>query len=90
MKRTLENLWNGHIAPGQNSGVGDPEMERLGILLERNREMLEQVLTGEQKELLAKYTDNMEEFLYRQGVQAFSDGFSLASKLMVEALTEDG
>ena len=89
MKHTLEELWNGQIAPGQTCGVGDPQMERLCILLERNREALEQVLTEEQKALLAKYADNMGEFLHLQSVQAFSDGFSLASRLMVEALAED-
>ena len=90
VKRILEELWNGQIAPGPNCGVGNPEMEQLCVLLERNREELELVMSKEQMEILRTYADNVEEFQYLQRVQAFSDGFSLATRLMVEAFAGDG
>ena len=52
MKQMLEALWNGQIAPGQTSGVNDPQMEQLVVLMDRNRSALEQALTPEQRELL--------------------------------------
>lgn len=89
MKRTLEALWNGDLAPGQTSGVGDPELEHLTVLLDRNREQLKQELTQPQMELFERYVDCADEFACLSAAQAFCDGFSLASKLLTEALSED-
>ena len=87
MKQTLEALWNGQIAPAQSNGVHDPEMEHLTVLLDRNREALDGKLTQEQKDIFQKYIDCSDEFTYLSTVQAFCDGFSLASKLLTEALS---
>lgn len=89
MKQTLEALWNGDLAPGQTSGVNDPEMEHLTVLMDRNKARLEQELTESQKELFSKYTDCADEFTCLSAAQAFCDGFSLASKLLTEALSKD-
>lgn len=89
MKRTLEALWNGSLAPGQTSGVNDPELEHLTVLLDRNKEQLDRELSESQKELFEKYADCADEFLCLSTAQAFCDGFSLASKLLTEALAED-
>ena len=86
MKQTLELLWNGEIAPGQTSGVNDPEMEHLTVLLDRNREALSRELSPAQKALFDKYIDCTNEFNYLSSAQAFCDGFRLASKLLTEAL----
>ena len=88
MKQMLEALWNGQIAPGQTSGVNDPQMEQLVVLMDRNRSALEQALTSEQRELLEKYIDCADEFSYLSAAGAFCDGFSLASKLLTEALSD--
>ena len=87
VKQTLEALWNGEIAPGQTNGVYDPQMEHLTVLMDRNREKLEKLLTQHQRELFERFTDCADEFQYLTAVQAFCDGFCLASKLMTEALT---
>lgn len=89
MKRTLEALWNGSLAPGPTSGVNDPELEHLTVLLDRNKEQLDRELSESQKELFEKYADCADEFLCLSTAQAFCDGFSLASKLLTEALAED-
>jgi len=89
MKQTIEDLWSGNLAPGPNCGVGVSEMEQLSILLDRNREALQKNLNPEQKELLKKYTDCEDDFSCLYAKQAFCDGFSLGSRLMAEALSED-
>ncbi len=88
MKRTLESLWNGDAAPGQTYGVNDPDMEYLVMLMDRNREALNQELCEEQKVLFDRYIDCSDEFTYLSAAQAFCEGFSLASKLLTEALAE--
>ena len=89
MKHTIEDLWNGNLAPGPNCGVGLPEMEQLSILLDRNREALLKTLNPEQKALLEKYTDCGDDFCCLFAKQAFCDGFCLGSRLMAEALSEN-
>ena len=87
MKQMLEALWNGQIAPAQSNGVYDPEMEHLAVLMDRNREALDGKLTQEQKDIFQKYIACSDEFTYLSAAQAFCDGFSLASKLLMEALS---
>lgn len=88
MKRTLEALWNGQIAPGETSGINEAEMEGLTVLIDRNRGKLERMLTREQKEIFNKYVDCMDEFVYLSAAQAFCDGFCLASRFLMEALSD--
>ncbi len=88
MKHTMELLWNGQLAPGATSGVHDPEMERLSMLLDRNRTKLDQVLDEAQKGLFERYASCADEFTYLSAAQAFCDGFSLAARLLTEALVE--
>lgn len=87
MKHIIEDLWNGSITPGEYCGVGNPELKELEKLIERNRGDLNQQLNEHQKKILEKYIDCTEEYLDLLMVQAFSDGFCLASKLLTEALT---
>ena len=83
---TIEELWDGNLAPGEHCGVGDPEIENLNNLMEWNREQLVQVLGPQQKALLEKYTDCMDEFTLRMTACAFREGYCLGSRLMAEAL----
>lgn len=85
MKETIENLWNGNIAPGEICGAGNPDIEHLVMLLERNKENLDKELGEQQKEILKKYIDCTDEYIYRITELAFCDGFCLASRLWAEA-----
>lgn len=87
MKETIGELWNGSIAPCEHCGSHDLKTNNLIGLMERNREKLCGGLTAAQKETFQKYIDCSEEYLLRMLEVAFHDGFCLASKLMVEALT---
>lgn len=86
MKQTIQELWNGNIAPGENCGVGQFKIERIAVLMERNREALNQELGQQQKAIFEKYIDCSEEYLGLLSEQAFCDGFCLGSRLMAEVL----
>ena len=86
MTKTIQELWNGNIAPCEHCGSHDPEANKLNTLLERNRETLNKKLTEAQKEIFQKYTDCSDEYLLRMLELAFTDGFVLGSKLMIEVL----
>ena len=86
MDSTIFDLWNGNIAPCEHCGVHDPVLNKLILLIERNRETLCGGLTEQQKEVFQKYMDCSEEYLLRMLELAFAEGFSLASKLTVEAM----
>lgn len=88
MKSTLEALWRGQIAPGSNCGVGNYEIEKLSILIDRNLEALNNCLDADQRDILKKYTDCTESYCDSISAQAFCDGFSLAAKLLAEALSD--
>ena len=89
MKHTIEDLWNGNIAPGPNCGVKDAEIERISILMNRNKEALEKVSNREQKTMFKQYTNCMEEYIRLITLHAFCDGFCLGGKLLAEALSGD-
>jgi len=88
MKDSIQDLWIGNIAPSESCGVGDPEIERLIVMIERNKDTLISTLCTTQKEIWDKYSSCAEEYTYLISMQSFVDGFCLASKLLTEALTE--
>ena len=89
VKRTIEDLWNGKIASAEKCGVDNPEIEHLVMLIERHKELLNQELGQNQKSTFEKYADCMDEYVCIISKCAFHDGFSLACKLMAEALSEN-
>ena len=89
MQSAIEAMWSGNIAVSENCGVGKPEIEKLVCLIERNQNALENTMGQEQKILLEKYISNADELQYLLTRNAFCDGFSLACKLMTEALSRD-
>lgn len=90
MYATIMDLWNGNIAPADNCGAHDPEANRLICVMEQNREKLCAGLTAAQKEVFQKYIDCSDDYLLRMLELAFCDGFSLAARLLNEALCECG
>lgn len=88
MKQSIQDLWIGNIAPSETCGVGDPQIERLIIMMERNKDDLIQTLHDQQKEILNKYTACTDEYTYLITMQSFVEGFCLAAKLFTEALSD--
>ena len=87
MGRTIEQLWNGRIAPWERCGAGNPEIEELVILIERHERALDTLLSSEQTAIFEKYADCMDEYIYLLSVEAFRSGFRLAKNLLTEALS---
>lgn len=87
MKPTLTELWNSNIHP-----ISDADK-----LLENNRELtgyidhhfkkLDAVLDKKGKETLKTLTECYDELLSLECEAAFIEGFSLATKILTEAVT---
>ena len=86
MKCAIEELWNGKVVSAENCGVGDPRIEELVIMIEKQKDQLYHDIGQQQKTDLEKYTDCVDEYIYLITKRAFCEGFSLGSRLVVEAL----
>ena len=86
MKKALSQLWNGDLVPARPIGVNDPEIADLEKLMRRNLDKLTDTLTPQQEELLKRYTDVIEENQIVSGEHIFCTGFSMGTRIAVEAL----
>ena len=85
---TLENLYYGNIAPCEFSVERGSEYESLAKLVARHDQQLTETLTVQQKELFRKYTENKIALMNLGECNAFIRGFSLAVKIMTEAMKD--
>ena len=83
--KILDELWYGNIAPFEQSASGDKRFAELLKLLNQNREELSGALTDNQKETLEKYEETTNEMYSLSERDAFSYGFRLGVRLMVES-----
>jgi len=83
----LENLWYGNIRPIEEFVDGNAEYRSLLRLAGNNREKFEATLSPEQSELFEKYCTAVNEMNATAEVQAFSYGFRLGVRLMIEAFS---
>ncbi|MGN1025299.1 MAG: DUF6809 family protein [Faecousia sp.] len=86
MENILADLWNGNISPSERCGAHDPELKDLSRRVQENREELCEALTVQQRGVFDKYIDCSEEYTFQLMQEAFSDGFSLAVKLLMHAM----
>ena len=84
---TLENLYYGNIAPNDYEVPRGSEYYVTAQLIVRHENELSATLTEQQKETLQKIKDNHTELLYLGERDAFCRGFSLAVKLITEAMS---
>ncbi len=83
---TLENLYYANIAPHEYEVVRDSEYDIIAKLLIRHEQELSATLTEQQNDILQKIKDNHTELMNLGERDAFRRGFSLAVRLMVEAI----
>ncbi len=83
----LEDLWYGNINPHETFLIQNRQFKRLLSLMGRNRENLTDTLTDQQKELLEKYDDTINETHALAELSAFRYGFSLGVRLMTESIS---
>lgn len=81
----LEELWYGNVSPSEYDTT--PCMEALRLVT-RNEEKLKAALTDEQKELLARYTESVQELQSITECIIFQTGFRLGGRIIIEVLAE--
>ena len=86
---TLENLYYGNIAPHEYEVVRGSEYDVTAKLVIRHEQELSATLTEQQNIILQKIKDNHTELMNLGERNAFVRGFSLAVRLMVEAMTSE-
>ena len=84
----LEDLWYGNIDPHEAILTGSKRYKHLLSLMARNRDELNETLTEKQSETLEKYDTAINEMHSITEIEAFSYGFRLGVRLMVEAITK--
>ena len=84
---TLENLYYGNIAPHEYEVEHGSEYDVTAKLVIRHEQELSATLTEQQKAILEKIKDNHTELMSLGERNAFCRGFSLAVRLLTEAMS---
>lgn len=87
---TLEDLYYGNINPHEMYINRGSQVDRLVKLICKNEEALISTLTEQQKETFDKFKDCQSELCDLIARQAFTDGFVLATRIMVEVMNGMG
>ena len=82
----INELWYGNVSPFEQCTRGDKRLKELLKLVARNREELDGTLTEKQKESFDKFKDCQSEITDFLETEAFTSGFTIAVKLMVEVM----
>ena len=86
---TLENLYYGNIAPHEYEVVRGSEYDITAKLVIRHEQELSATLTEQQNAILQNIKDNHTELMNLGERDAFVQDFSLAVRLMVEAMSNE-
>ena len=85
---TLEDLYYGNIIPHEHSFKrGSAYSEVLGYIV-RHEDDLRATLTEQQKEIFEKLKDCESELHGMNELEAFINGFKLATRIMIEVMHE--
>lgn len=87
---TLEDLYYGNINPHEMYINRGSQVDRLVKLIYKNEETLISTLTEQQKETFDKFKECQSELCDLTARQAFTDGFVLATRIMVEVMNGIG
>ena len=82
----LEDLWYGNVRPTERSIIRGSRVDNLMKLLCQNEDDLMSGLTAKQKENFEKFKDCQSEITDYLETEAFTQGFTIAVKLMVEVM----
>ena len=80
----LENLWYGNVHPVEGFLEGNKEYKNLLRIAAKDQERLSASFSPEQAELFEKYDSAVKEMNAAAEVEAFSYGFRLGVRLMIE------
>ena len=82
----LEEFWYGNINPQEQSKESNRAIKELLNLMGRNRETLSGTLTEEQRVILEKYDDCVNEMYGLIEVEIYTYAFQLGGRLMLATL----
>jgi len=83
--KLLENMWYGNVHPVEEFLERNKEYKNLLRIAAKDQERLNDALSPEQAELFEKYASAIREMNATAEIEAFSCGFRLGVKLMIEA-----
>ena len=83
---TLEDLYYGNISPHERYIKRGSRFDQLVKLICKNEESLTATLTEQQKETFEKFKDSQSELSGLTERDAFRNGFTLATRIMVEVM----
>ena len=86
----LEDLWYGNVRPTERSTQRGGRLDTLMKLICQNEDDLMGGLTDKQKESFEKFKDCLSEITDYLEIEAFTSGFTIAVKLMVEVMKTMG
>lgn len=84
---TLEDLWYGNINPNETILIQNRQSKHLLSLMGKSRDKLTDTFTNQQKELLGKYDDAVNEMHSLTEQSAFQYDFSLGVRLVTESVS---
>ena len=84
--KILKELWYGNINPQGRDSQKDPRMEQALYLVVKNEDAMRAMLSDMQKEQFEKVSDRQSELTDLLERRAFSEGFRLAVKIMVDVI----
>ena len=85
----IDELWYGNVYPTEHCGRNNTMLKKHFHFMVKNKEILDSKLNAEQLQLLNAYTEESDKYTQLLSLEAFREGFSLATQLFSEAFTED-
>ena len=86
MTKTISQLWGGNLDPVMHLGANNIEIGKMEKLMSDNFSKLKTNINDEQKAILEKYLDCVNDYVFLISEQSFCDGFCLGTKISAEAL----
>ena len=86
MTKTISQLWGGNLDPVMHLGANNIEIGKMEKLMSDNFSKLKTNINDEQKAILEKYLDCVNDYVLLISEQSFCDGFCLGTKISAEAL----
>ena len=87
--KIIEDLYYGRISPYEMSISTTPEYQKLKTLSDRNEDLLRELLSDEQKELLEKLIETVTDISSISERDMFMAGFRLGVKLMIDVMQDE-
>ena len=86
MTKTISQPWGGNLDPVMHLGANNIEIGKMEKLMSDNFSKLKTNINDEQKAILEKYLDCVNDYVFLISEQSFCDGFCLGTKISAEAL----